>query len=143
MNTEKKSPPDYLTSWLKQKLRRISYQWIPRKLALKQARKARGKYECAHCKHIFGPKEIQADHIDSVIPLTGWDDWNGFILRLFCDVTGYQILCKPCHQDKSTHENSQRTNVHIPSKPILDFKKKVKRINKTPKRRKGNYVQKN
>jgi len=49
---------------------------------------------------------MQADHIETVIPLDGqWGDttrylgynWNELIPRLFCESEGFQPLCKSCH----------------------------------------------
>lgn len=99
-----------LQHWLIQKLRRISYQWPARKEAQKKARISRGKYRCALCGgENFGPKDIQADHIRPVInPHTGFTDYNSYIERLFCDESGYQILCRPCHTVKSSKENIVR-----------------------------------
>lgn len=98
--------------WLINKLRRLSYQWPARKEAIKKARIERGKYKCATCEGIFGPKEIQADHIEPVIdPHTGFVDWNTYIDRLFCDTDLYQILCKGCHTIKSSFENYIRDDI--------------------------------
>lgn len=96
--------------WLKNKLRRISYQWVPLKEAVSKARVSRGKYRCASCGgEGFGPKQIQRDHILSVDdPETGFTTWDNYISRLFCSVDGIQILCKPCHSSKTFRENVQR-----------------------------------
>lgn len=71
-------------------------------------------YKCAQCERegnltLYKQTETQADHILSVIDEdTGFQDWNEFIDRLFCDASGYQILCKKCHQKKSSKENKVR-----------------------------------
>jgi hypothetical protein len=75
-------------------------------------------FKCAHCGGFFldkaGSKEIAVDHIDPVIdPDVGWVDFNTFIDRLFCDISGLQILCnypgerdgkKSCHRIKTNEE---------------------------------------
>ena len=94
------------------KLRRISYQWPPRKEAIKKARVARGQYKCASCEKIFGPKEIQLDHkIPVVDEEIGFVDWNTYIERLFCDAENFQVLCKPCHETKTFFEQEIRKQV--------------------------------
>lgn len=102
-----------LQHWLVQKIRRISYQYPPRKDAIKKARVSRGKYKCASCLgENFGPKEIQLDHIEPVInPHEGFQNWDIYIGRLFVDIDGWQILCLPCHKVKTQRENIVRTLV--------------------------------
>lgn len=101
-----------IVHFLKNKLRRASYMWPPMKEVMTKARVERGKYECAKCKGIFGPKEVQRDHIIPVDdPHTGFVDWNTYVERLFCGVEGLQCLCKPCHDTKSQMENVVRRDV--------------------------------
>ena len=109
----------FLKSWLVQKLRRISYQWPARKAAKKAARVSRGKYECAMCKDagvekLYGPKEIVLDHIEPVISVEeGFIDWNNYIVRLFCEESGFQVLCKSCHDIKTYLENDIRKQIRM------------------------------
>ncbi len=70
------------------KLRRLSYMWPPRNEAKKLARVARGQYECNKCKKVFGPKEVVLDHINPVVPLTGFENLGSFVESLFCKVEG-------------------------------------------------------
>lgn len=106
-----KRPPS-LRHWLTHKLRRLSYQWPPRKDAIKAARLERGIYKCNICEGKFGPKEIQLDHIEPVIhEEDGFIDWNNYLNRLFCDEQGFQVLCKPCHEAKTFLENNIRQQV--------------------------------
>lgn len=107
----KKSKPN-LKHWLVNKVRRLSYQWPPRKEAIKKARLERGIYLCNICQGKFGPKEIQLDHIEPVIhEEDGFIDWNNYLERLFCAEEGFQVLCKPCHNIKSYYENEIRRQV--------------------------------
>jgi 5-methylcytosine-specific restriction endonuclease McrA len=95
-----------LQSWLVQRLRRISYAWPDRQKAYQNARVERGRYKCAICDNIFGPKEVQLDHIVPVIdPHQGFTDWDDYIKRMFVDVSGFQVLCKGCHAIKTHQEN--------------------------------------
>lgn len=113
-NKEKKSKPN-LRHWLTQKLRRISYQWTPRKEAIKKGRVSRGKYKCSSCEgENFGPKQIQLDHTIPVIdPHTGFINWDDYIERLFCDEEGFQIMCIECHKWKTHRENDIRSQVKL------------------------------
>jgi hypothetical protein len=62
------------------------------------------------CGLLYRNKEINMDHIHPVIPVEGWDNWDGFIERLFVDDEGWQVLCKACHQEKTNEENKERRN---------------------------------
>lgn len=108
-----------LQHWLVQKIRRISYQYPARKEAIKKARVARGQYKCAGCGGVFKHGEFQLDHVQPVIdPHTGFTDWNSFMERMFCDIDGWQILCKDlCHKYKTQRENEIRKQVKKENKP--------------------------
>jgi len=95
--------------WLQRELRRLHFRHQPRKDALADARVKRGQYKCAHCGHIFGPKEIDIDHVEPVVnPATGFKGWDEYVNRLFVSKEGYQVLCKECHKQKSKEENETR-----------------------------------
>ena len=83
-------------------------RWLPRFQVMTDARQSRGKYLCNKCKEIVGTKEFQIGHKEPVVPVTGWDSWDGFISRLFCPKSKLQLLCKPCHKAKSKKENGDR-----------------------------------
>ena|SRR5665213_3139380 len=107
----KKTQPN-LRHFLTNKLRRLSYQWPPRREAITRARTERGIYTCNICKGSFGPKEIQLDHINPVVDEeAGFIDWNTYIDRLFCSVEGFQVLCKTCHEAKTFLEQEIRKQV--------------------------------
>jgi hypothetical protein len=96
--------------WLQAQIRR-QYARMPGPKpsdeAWAKARVSYGKYQCAECKGIFGPKEVHKDHIDPVIdPATGFIDWNTWMERLDGPI---QILCIPDHKAKSKRENAKRT----------------------------------
>ena len=68
-------------------------------------------YTCAECKLEFPAKEVQVDHIDPVVvPSEGFVSWDKFISRLFCDKQNLQVLCKPCHKNKTAEEKKERHN---------------------------------
>ncbi len=89
-------------------LRRASYRWPDRDEAMRRARLERGIYKCACCEGSFKRSEINLDHVNPVIPLTGWDSFDSYIDRIFCDVDGWSVLCKPCHKSKTFLENQIR-----------------------------------
>ena len=65
-------------------------------------------HKCADCGGEFVAKEVVADHIVPVVLTTGFDSWDGVIDRLFCEVEGFQCLCKECHGVKTKAENAER-----------------------------------
>ena len=65
-------------------------------------------HRCEDCQELFPAKDMQADHINPVIPVTGFDCWDNVIERLFCEVDGYRALCKGCHSEKTKKENAER-----------------------------------
>jgi len=98
-------------SFIIQVLRRASFKWKPRYEAIKNARVSRGQYRCSMCfSACFKVKEIVVDHINPVVdPSTGWKSWDDYITRMFCGTSGFQVLCRPCHNLKTIKENLQRT----------------------------------
>lgn len=121
-NENRKSQKPNLRHWLTNKVRRLSYQWPPRKAAIKSARVERGRYRCNICENLFGPKEIQLDHIQPVInEEDGFIDWNIYLERLFCSEEGFQVLCRPCHEAKTFLENQIRVQVKQDNTPEDDI----------------------
>lgn len=89
-------------------LRRGSYKWPSKNIIKIEARVERGMYKCASCSQCFGPKDIQVDHISPVIPVSGWDNFDNYIERLYCDSNSLQVLCKLCHSNKTAVESNLR-----------------------------------
>src|ERR1700677_279103 len=95
-------------------LRRASFRWPPRGEALKAARIERGLYQCNLCKGRFKNKEVKVDHVDPVVPILSNSCRNvspsteQFVQRMFPAGEGFQVLCKPCHDNKTRSENEQR-----------------------------------
>lgn len=121
-----------IKTWLTSGLRRMSYRYPPRNEALKLSRVERGLYKCAMCENLFKNGEFIIDHIEPVVPYTGFPihpvtggpDWTIFIERLFCPVENFQVLCKPCSDTKTAIEDSMRTTSNQNKKS----KKKVDKI---------------
>lgn len=67
-------------------------------------------YKCNNCKEDFPAKEIEVNHILPVVPVTGFDSWDGIIDRMFCEKQGLEVLCKPCHKHVTKQENIERKN---------------------------------
>lgn len=114
-----------LKTFLIWQLRKISYRFPARTQALAKARVDRGLYKCAHCTNIFGPRDVQVDHILPVVdPAKGWVSWDDYITRMFCGPEQMQILCKPCHKIKTDAENKGRKRA--PRKPKSKSKKSLR-----------------
>lgn len=90
---------------IKSRLRKEWYWSKPRTEALKKAQtnKELNEYRCANCNGIFPYKKVQVDHVTPVVdPDLGWQGWDTYIDRMFCPVENLQILCKPCHLEKTS-----------------------------------------
>jgi hypothetical protein len=105
-------------SFIKSGLRAMSRRWGPKFECLADAcvgtktNKATGRmakhYECAECHNQFPAKEVAVDHIDPVVPVSGFTTWDEVIERMFVEKEGLQVLCKECHQVKCQEEKQQR-----------------------------------
>lgn len=94
-----------LRSFLIGKLRRLSYQYPVRKEVKARARYARGLYRCELCNTSLRNGEYALDHKAPVVDLKrGFQDWNIYIDRLFCDASGLQLICQTCHDLKTKKE---------------------------------------
>jgi hypothetical protein len=89
-------------------LRRVSRFDKRRTLVMQKYRIRRGHYYCAACNKVKNTREVILDHIQPIVPVTGWDNWDNYIERLFCDECGYQLLCEECHREKTNSENAAR-----------------------------------
>ena len=121
-----------LRSRIMSAIRQLSRWWRPKNEAIARARVGRGKYKCEECGKI-GPaslpplpwkkrkrKNIQADHIEPVVPIEGWKDdnnlflnynWNEVLERMFVPAEGFQAICWECHsweKWKTKQENKKR-----------------------------------
>jgi len=66
-------------------------------------------YKCASCKKHFVAVDVQVDHIEPVVdPIKGFQTWDIFINRIFCEIENLQVLCKGCHKTKTEQEKEER-----------------------------------
>lgn len=112
-------------TWIVWQLRKISYRWPARYQAMKLA-KVDGEpntYLCNACKtkhkKVGKQRTISLDHIvpckDPSRPQAFQEDLAAcvcgvcdYLRKMFCDVKGYQVLCKKCHDIKTDKEMGTR-----------------------------------
>ena len=105
------------------KYRAIRDSYVEDGVNPKTGRKCR-LHRCSECGEVFPQNQMQADHIEPVVPLDGFDnkvwleyDWNELLQRLYCEADGLQAVCKTCHKEKSLEErrvrNEHRRNAKI------------------------------
>lgn len=111
----KMSKQQTLKPFLINTLRRASYRWSARNDCLKAGRVSRGFYKCSSCGGIFQKRDIRLDHIEPVVPLSGFTTWDSYINRMYPnkdgipDPSGFQILCRDiCDKAKTDLENQIR-----------------------------------
>ncbi|CAB4156044.1 HNHc domain containing protein [uncultured Caudovirales phage] len=106
-------------SFVTSALRAASRRWPVKFKAMKDAfvgRKTNNKtgklamhYKCVSCKKHFVATDVQVDHITPVVdPVKGFLSWDIYIDNLFCELKNLQILCKPCHKEKTAEEKLMR-----------------------------------
>lgn len=76
-----------------------------RREALQKA-KAEVGYKCQLCGDLYD--KLQVDHIEPIVPVTGWTNWDDYVSRTFCDISNLQAICKTCHESKCMTEKFQR-----------------------------------
>jgi 5-methylcytosine-specific restriction endonuclease McrA len=95
------------SKWWKPKTEALKSSSVGNKINKSTGRSAR-HHKCAHCGGDFPTKEVQVDHIVPMVDKEGFQSWDVFIDRLFCEMEGMQVLCKPCHQIKTNEEKAER-----------------------------------
>jgi 5-methylcytosine-specific restriction endonuclease McrA len=74
-----------------------------------RAKKDSVQRQCEICKEWVGSTKLAVDHIDPVISVEyGFQDWNTFVKRLWCDKTNLQRICSCCHDLKTKEERIAR-----------------------------------
>jgi len=68
-------------------------------------------YQCNVCKKSFAGKDVEVDHINPIVPISGFISWDSFIDNLFCKLSNLQVICKDCHKKKSKLENEERKRI--------------------------------
>jgi 5-methylcytosine-specific restriction endonuclease McrA len=107
-------------AFIKSALRSASVRWPPRYQVLEGAyvgtrinpktnRRAKF-YKCNKCLYDFVGKDVQVNHITPVVPVSGFDSWDGVIQRMFCEQSGLEVLCIPCHKTITDQENKERND---------------------------------
>lgn len=65
--------------------------------------------QCEVCQTWVGSTKIAVDHIDPVVSVDdGFNDWNEFVDRLWCDKKNLQRICNTCHDSKTAAERIAR-----------------------------------
>lgn len=105
-------------TFIKGVLRTGTRKWAPKYECINAAK--RGKrvnsktgrvaehYECASCEKLFPLKDVAVDHIEPVVPVTGFVSWDDVIHKMYCNSDNLQVLCSDCHKLKSKEEAAQR-----------------------------------
>ena len=71
-------------------------------------------FRCELCGNEFTQKDMEVDHIKPVVdPVKGFQTWDIFIDRLFCEANNLQAICKPCHLKKTNKEKQEKKNANI------------------------------
>jgi hypothetical protein len=109
-------------------LRRLSFAHSPRNEAKNLYKIDKATFQCEHCgiycyegksdknfqelQEKYGNQiirgKVHLDHEPPVVPVEGWDNWDGYLERMFCDATGFQCLCEDCDEKKTTVEKALR-----------------------------------
>lgn len=105
-------------SFIKGLLRQGHLRWNPKFHCINQCyvrdglNPATGKkcklHKCPECGELFPKGMMKADHIEPVIPITGFTSWDDCIKRMFLEKEGYAALCKGCHDILTKKENEER-----------------------------------
>jgi hypothetical protein len=74
---------------------------------------------CASCKASVHQKLSIAEHLEPVVPVTGFDNWDAYIARMQSEHLA--VFCEACAKEKTKAENAQRKAL----KPKKEKKKKV------------------
>ena len=113
--------PSRFNSFITSALRRATARWGPKYEAKRQARyrekllNAKGRLVfhsvCDGCGDVIPETLSKVDHIAPVVdPERGFTSWDEKIERMFCEVEGFQVLCIPCHNNKTKEERQIATD---------------------------------
>ena len=93
----------------------VKYEVMKKACVGRKVNEASGKlalhYECASCSKHFPASGIAVDHIEPVVDTKkGFQGFDVFIERLFCERDKLQCLCSNCHTVKTKAERKERRN---------------------------------
>lgn len=71
-------------------------------------RMRRVRFLCALCGLAGAREDMQCDHVEPAVELSGWKDWNSFVERLFCPSMDLRILCQACHDRVTDEQRAER-----------------------------------
>ena len=97
----------FIRSALRSAFQKYPVKYHAKKRAMRDTEEG-ARYECAACNELFRSGEVQVDHVVPCGSLKTYEDLPQFVERMFCEVDGFQVLCKPCHQTKTNEERKQR-----------------------------------
>lgn len=99
----------YRETFIKNTLRRGSYRWPWRNIAVAESKVGRNQYRCAKCNNLVPNKSKKVDHkLPVVDPEVGFVNWDVYIKRLYCGPSNFQVLCEECHAQKTQEEREIR-----------------------------------
>jgi hypothetical protein len=101
-------------------VRRIWFYSPLRREAVNRAKEGE-YYRCEKCHGL--QEKVHIDHIDPCVPLTGWEGFDSFITRLFCEPDKLQAICEKCHSKKSLEETKTRKENRAKNQPKKGAKK--------------------
>lgn len=68
--------------------------------------------ECQVCGSWVSTSKMAVDHIVPVVSVDeGFQDWNEFVARLWCDPSNLQRICDTCHDKKTQEERIARLKI--------------------------------
>lgn len=68
--------------------------------------------ECQVCNSWVSTSKMSVDHIIPVVSVEdGFQDWNDFVNRLWCDKSNLQRICDTCHDQKTYKERIERLKI--------------------------------
>ena len=65
-------------------------------------------HRCPECQGLFPQSSMNADHIVPCIGPEGFQSWDLFIKRLFCEADGFRAMCEGCHAQVTNKERAGR-----------------------------------
>lgn len=86
--------------------RRIWLHSPLRREAINRDKTSDGYHRCARCRKLTD--QVHIDHVEPIVPVTGFDSWDNVFQRLYCPSEELQKLCQSCHSAKTLRENIQR-----------------------------------